>query len=191
MRTATELKAIILQEATVLFTHQGYKATSIKQIAQAAGCTTAALYYYFEDGKAQILHEVLNALAEDLAQSFVQMTGQAQSFHEVLELLGQTIAQTLPPLQGRVKWLLFEFPNFTDEEKAFIRKQLLTMQQDIQKHLAPFVPDDRRAFRLAWILFCAYFGYENFFMSMEVDNQRNLRLEEFAMELADTLSPEA
>ena len=53
MRTTTDLKDIILQKAGELFAQQGYTATSNKQIAKAAGCTAAALYYYFEGGKAQ------------------------------------------------------------------------------------------------------------------------------------------
>jgi len=51
MRETSELKETILNVAGELFAKNGYAATSIKQIAKAAGCTTAALYYYFEDGK--------------------------------------------------------------------------------------------------------------------------------------------
>ena len=49
----------ILREAGDLFRQQGYAATSIKQIASAAGCTTAALYTYYEGGKAHVLREVI------------------------------------------------------------------------------------------------------------------------------------
>ena len=54
MGEASSLQDLILENADELFREQGYAATSIKQIAKASGCTTAALSYYFEDGKQHI-----------------------------------------------------------------------------------------------------------------------------------------
>lgn len=74
MRTPTELRTIILNEASKLFMQQGYAATTIKQIARAADCTTAALYSYFEGGKPQILREVVRSCSADSAQIFANTT---------------------------------------------------------------------------------------------------------------------
>ena len=61
MAAQTNLAEIILEKSSELFCEQDYVATTIKQIANAAGCTTAALYYYYEGGKTEILREVIRS----------------------------------------------------------------------------------------------------------------------------------
>jgi AcrR family transcriptional regulator len=50
---------LIVAKATELFMAQGYNATSVRQIAEAAGCTDAALYYHFRDGKRALFQAVI------------------------------------------------------------------------------------------------------------------------------------
>ncbi|HJK93926.1 MAG TPA: TetR/AcrR family transcriptional regulator [Polyangiaceae bacterium LLY-WYZ-15_(1-7)] len=45
--TPEGLKARILRVATRLFADRGYGATSVREVAEAAGCTKPALYYHF------------------------------------------------------------------------------------------------------------------------------------------------
>ena len=59
MSEARSLQDLTTGKAGELFREQGYEATTLKQIARAAGCTTAALHYCFEDGKDHILREVI------------------------------------------------------------------------------------------------------------------------------------
>ena len=60
MTEIPSLQDLIIEKASELFREKGYTATSIKQIAKASGCTTDALYYYFEGGKKHILREVIH-----------------------------------------------------------------------------------------------------------------------------------
>jgi AcrR family transcriptional regulator len=50
----------ILAAAACLFGHQGYTATTLRQIAQAAGIKAGSIYYHF-DGKEQVAARVLDA----------------------------------------------------------------------------------------------------------------------------------
>ncbi len=61
-------KQEILVRAARLFSERGYHATRMEEIAEACGLTKAALYYYFPDGKAQILLELVRQGWELLAQ---------------------------------------------------------------------------------------------------------------------------
>ena len=51
-------KAMILENAEILFWKKGYRSTSMKDIAHACGFEPANIYYYFRN-KEQLLYEVL------------------------------------------------------------------------------------------------------------------------------------
>ncbi|MCU0445578.1 MAG: TetR/AcrR family transcriptional regulator [Microscillaceae bacterium] len=52
-------KAEILTKTLELFQKQGYYQTSMEQIAEACQLKKGSFYYYFKDGKEEIMHEVL------------------------------------------------------------------------------------------------------------------------------------
>ncbi len=184
VRTATDLKDIILQKAGELFAQQGYTATSNKQIAKAAGCTTAALYYYFEGGKSQLLREVIRSYALDLSSVF-EVGQNAESLQEFLVTFGQSVAQVMPEMLRRIVWLQPEFSHLPDAEKAAVQSLFVSLHNGIYTHISRFVKDDEVATRLAWLLFCAYFGYEQVFLSMQVGQQVPFGIEAFTKTLAE------
>ncbi len=55
----TATRERILLEASRLFRHHGYAATTLREVADAAGIKTGSIYYHFES-KEQILGEVLD-----------------------------------------------------------------------------------------------------------------------------------
>jgi len=57
----TNRRDLIVETAARLFIEQGYTATSVRRIAEAVGCTEAALYYHFKDGKRQLLQAVVES----------------------------------------------------------------------------------------------------------------------------------
>lgn len=59
----TGMRRRIIQEATRLFTHNGYNAVSMREIAAACGITKAALYYHFKD-KQDLFGAILNEYLE-------------------------------------------------------------------------------------------------------------------------------
>ena len=52
---ASTLRDEILEHASRLFAEQGYRATSVRQVAEASGCTKPALYYHFANKEALYL----------------------------------------------------------------------------------------------------------------------------------------
>ena len=57
---ARETQGHIAEAARALFTDQGYGATSIRDIADAAGVSVQTIYNAFEGGKAAIFHRVMD-----------------------------------------------------------------------------------------------------------------------------------
>ena len=68
----SETRERILAVALELFTHQGYEATSLRDIAERLGITKAALYYYFERKEDILLelHLQLHSLGAELLDRF-------------------------------------------------------------------------------------------------------------------------
>jgi len=57
---ARETQGHIAEAARALFAERGYVATSIRDIADAAGVSVQTIYNAFEDGKASIFHRVMD-----------------------------------------------------------------------------------------------------------------------------------
>ncbi len=75
----------ILMRAAELFSQQGYRATRMEDIAEAAGFTKAALYYYFPGGKEQILLELARWAWEQMAHiPESRFTGDPETDLEIL-----------------------------------------------------------------------------------------------------------
>ena len=164
MRETPGLKETILTVASDLFAKHGFAATSIKQIAKAAGCTTAALYYYFEDGKAHILREVVRSYSIDVL-SAVDKEGEFDDLSSYLEHLAQRIGQIMPDVRKRLSWLVLEMHNLPAEERGQVLDQFTGLQRAIRARLEQY-KDGKGANTLAWIIVCAFLGYGQLFQTM-------------------------
>jgi AcrR family transcriptional regulator len=71
IHSADVTRGQILAEAARLFRHQGYAATTLRQVADAAGIKAGSIYYHF-DSKDQILGEVLDKGIELVMQAVRQ-----------------------------------------------------------------------------------------------------------------------
>ena len=172
------LKETILTVASDLFAKHGFAATSIKQVAKAAGCTTAALYYYFEDGKAHILREVVRSYSTDVL-SAVDEEGEFDDLSSYLEQLTQRIGQHMPEMRKRFNWLALELCNLPAEEQDQFFDQFLGLQRVIRARLAQYLEEQDRANMLAWLIVCAFFGYGQLFQTMGLKDPSAPSLDEF------------
>ncbi len=189
MRTTGDMRETILQQARQLFVEQGYAATSIKQIAKAAGCATSALYYYFEEGKPQILRGVVRASTDDTLQ-LVERVQEATSLADLLQRFGETILNSMPELITNSSWLQMEFVRLPEEEKQYVQTMFTTLHRFLSSQIARFVQPEDQAAKLAWMLVCTYIGYEQLFVRLEMARKSAMRPEEFSTFTTDTLARE-
>lgn len=63
----------ILDAAGKLFAHQGYVATSTREIAESVGIRQASLYYHFENGKEELLDELLQRSIRPTTEKVAQI----------------------------------------------------------------------------------------------------------------------
>jgi AcrR family transcriptional regulator len=69
----------LLESARTLFGQKGYGATSLDEIAEAAGLTRGALYYNFPDGKEDLFVALLEDRADERAAAIEQAFGKPSS----------------------------------------------------------------------------------------------------------------
>jgi AcrR family transcriptional regulator len=181
------MRETILREAHRLFVEQGYAATSIKQIAQAAGCATSALYYYFEAGKPQILREVIHADVQKTLR-FLPAYEEATSLTDLLQRFGTMILSAMPELVTNNSWLQLEFPRLNEEEKRQVRTVFANLHRFLAQQIARFVASEAQATQLAWMLVCTYIGYEQLFARLEVDKESDAPPGDFPAFVAGTLA---
>src|SRR4030042_1412919 len=95
---------LIVSKATEFFFAQGYNATSVRQIAEAAGCTDAALYYHFRDGKRALFQAVIESNLPDFI-ALLEPCRNAATLRELIITIGKGF-DTNAALWKRVSWLV-------------------------------------------------------------------------------------
>ena len=114
----------------------------------------------------------------------------ADSLESLLIQLSQTLSEVMPRMADRVNWLMLQFPTLPDEEKQFLRNQLYGFHEALQAQISRFVADDATADKLAWLIFCSFFGYQQVFTKMGVDQMVDMNLENYGRFLAQVITAE-
>ena len=139
MSEAHSLQDLIIGNSGEPFRKQGYTPTTIKQIAKASGCTTAALYYHFEDGKQHISRKVIRRSAKEA--EFSMHLPEADSLEEFLSKLGANLAQRYPGVADRFNWIMLQFATLPDKEKRIVQNQMIGNQHALKEQINQYVPD--------------------------------------------------
>ena len=74
----------LLRIAADLFAERGYKATTVRDIADAAGILSGSLYHHF-DSKESMVHELLDSFQTQLFQQYDEVVASPRSPREKLE----------------------------------------------------------------------------------------------------------
>lgn len=173
---------LIVSEAAELFITQGYNATSVRQIAEAAGCTDAALYYHFREGKRALFQAVLERNLPDFL-AMLEPCQEAVSLPDLISTIGKNL-ELATPLWGKISWLVAEFPHLSDDEKKLVHQSYLTFQSELMHLIRSFVEEEADAQITAWLVICALFGYGQTFLHLEMQAIVPLSFEQFKVNLA-------
>ncbi|TGJ99552.1 TetR/AcrR family transcriptional regulator [Leptospira semungkisensis] len=183
----TSLRETIVTVAGDLFVDRGYNAVSIKQIADAANCTTAALYYYYEDGKGAILKGVLRSLLPEPELVF-QECANATSLKELFSCITIKVCAHESANVKKDRWLLAEFPNFGESDRHVIYEKLQAVHSAICTQVSRFLEDPEAVRIISWIFMCTSFGYGQLFGTLQLGKVVPFSIANFAEEISDLLS---
>lgn len=170
-------KDLIIETAASLFVKNGYSATSVRQIADAVGVTEAALYYHFRDGKRELLQAVVENHTPDLIKA-LEGCEQADSLHSFISTFGDNLRSNLDPNQlDRFRWVLAEFPRFSDDERAIFQDRMMEVEQRVVNIMARFVASREAASQVFWTILCTMMGYGQLFINLGLQDRANFEPE--------------
>ncbi|MEW5982637.1 MAG: TetR/AcrR family transcriptional regulator [Acidobacteriota bacterium] len=135
-------RAVVLDAALALFSHQGYRATSMRDIASKAGVSTGAVYHHFKD-KETIFLELLGAYWRAIEdQDFpINRALRTGSFPENLEDIGRAARESVAQYRPYVALIYVDVVEF---EGSHIRKFYSEMASRFER----FVADHRDEIKL-------------------------------------------
>jgi len=175
-------QALIVTKATELFLAHGYNATSVRQIAEAAGCTDAALYYHFREGKRALFQAVIESNLPDF-YAILEPCRNADSLASLIVSIGKD-QDLMVPLWAKIGWLVGEFPHLSLEEKHLVHQAYLAFQIELARLIQPYVADETQADQIAWLVICALFGYAQTFVHFEMKDIVEVSFDDFKENLA-------
>lgn len=134
MSTAAESKLeAIVDAAARLFMERGYEATSVRELAKAAGVSQATLYYYIHS-KSDLLVLLHNSVVDDLVERLNEVTRSAEPPEEKLRRFIRTEMEAVQTSRTRVAAFIRERRSLTPEAAAKIqlkRDQVDSVLDDI------------------------------------------------------------
>jgi AcrR family transcriptional regulator len=157
----------IVRVTSELFVKNGYNATSVREIAQEVGCTEAALYYHFKDGKRGLLKAVVETILPRLLSIIEQCRG-SQSFAELITRYTDALLKVMPVQAQWFRWLVSDFQNFAEDERVFFYQNQKVVFHTLLEMIQPFIPDEDAAHRAAWTLICIGNGYMQMFYTLDI-----------------------
>ena len=144
---STETRERIIDAGRQLFATHGYDKTTNKEIAEAAGLTTGALYHYF-DSKQALFASVLVAQQERVLD---QIRGAANDVHGAIAKLRAVLAQTVqlnsddPELARFVAIAPIEIDRHEEFQTALTDAAGLTRTGGLNQFLLEIVADGQAA----------------------------------------------
>lgn len=106
-RKKRELRSRIYEAARRLFIDQGFEATTVAQIAEAADVAQATFFLHFP-GKAAVLAEMTSEVAEHLRALIGEQLARRASAQERISGFAERVAAEVSPARGLAREVLLE-----------------------------------------------------------------------------------
>ena len=120
--TGSGRRADLVQVAGGLFAQKGYRATSVRDIADAAGIQSGSLYHHFKS-KDSIGDEILSAFIDDVLADYRAAVDSGGSPQEVLEQIVRSTSQTLARHRPALAILQNDWSYFSGQPRfGYLRK---------------------------------------------------------------------
>ena len=107
-----------------LFAQKGFRATTVREIADAAGILSGSLYHHF-DSKESIGDEILSSFINDVLADYRDAASSAGSPREVVEQIVRSTSRTLSRHRAALAMLQNDWSYFSTQDRfGYLRKAL-------------------------------------------------------------------
>jgi TetR/AcrR family transcriptional regulator, cholesterol catabolism regulator len=118
-------RADVVQLAGELFARKGYRATTVREIADAAGILSGSLYHHF-DSKESIGDEILSSFINDVLADYREAVSSAGSPRDVLEQIVRSTSRTLSRHRAALAMLQNDWSYFSTQPRFGYLRQALS-----------------------------------------------------------------
>ncbi|HWS36480.1 MAG TPA: TetR/AcrR family transcriptional regulator [Actinoplanes sp.] len=128
-RSPSERRTRLVQLAGDLFAEKGFRATTVREIADAAGILSGSLYHHF-DSKESIGDEILSAFLEDVLAGYREAVRSAPGPREAIELIVRSSSATLSRHRAALTMLQNDWNYFSGQPRfAYLRTAMKEIEQ--------------------------------------------------------------
>ena len=112
----SQRRAHMVVLAGELFAQKGYRATTVREIADAAGILSGSLYHHF-DSKESIGHEILSSFVNEVLGNDRAAVASAQSPRAALEQIVRSTSRTLSQHRAALAMLQHDWNYFATQPR--------------------------------------------------------------------------
>jgi TetR/AcrR family transcriptional regulator, cholesterol catabolism regulator len=114
----------VVRLAGELFAQKGFRATTVREIADAAGILSGSLYHHF-DSKESIADEILSGFINDVLADYRTAVSSTGSPRDVLEQIVRSTSRTLSRHRAALAMLQNDWSYFATQPRfGYLRKAL-------------------------------------------------------------------
>jgi AcrR family transcriptional regulator len=122
-------RADMVRLAGELFAQKGYRATTVREIADAAGILSGSLYHHF-DSKESIGDEILSGFLDEVLADYRAAVASGEGPREVLDQIVRTSSHTLVRHRAALAMLQNDWSYFSTQPRfAYLRKDLREIER--------------------------------------------------------------
>jgi len=119
----------VVQLAGELFAQKGYRATTVREIADAAGILSGSLYHHF-DSKESIGDEILSSFINDVLADYRAAVSSGGSPRDVLERIVRSTSRTLARHRAALTMLQNDWSYFSTQPRfGYLRQALAEIER--------------------------------------------------------------
>jgi AcrR family transcriptional regulator len=124
----SERRADVVSIAAELFAQKGFRATTVREIADAAGILSGSLYHHF-DSKESIGDEILSSFINDVLADYRAAESASASARVVLEQVVRSTSGTLSRHRAALGMLQTDWSYFSTQDRfGYLRKAVAEIE---------------------------------------------------------------
>ncbi|MFI7600403.1 TetR/AcrR family transcriptional regulator [Actinoplanes sp. NPDC049681] len=125
----SERRAHLIRLAGDLFAEKGFRATTVREIADAAGILSGSLYHHF-DSKESIGDEILSSFLEDVLTGYRAAVADSDDARAAIERIVRSSAETLKRHRAALAMLENDWQYFSGQPRfAYLRKAMKEIER--------------------------------------------------------------
>jgi TetR/AcrR family transcriptional regulator, cholesterol catabolism regulator len=125
----SQRRADVVRLAGELFAQKGFRATTVREIADAAGILSGSIYHHF-DSKESIADEILSGFLDDVLGDYRSAVSAGGDPAEILARIVRSTSHTLARHHAALTMLQNDWPYFSTQPRfGYLRKDLREIER--------------------------------------------------------------